>query len=82
MHSTSLKQFLVTIRVLSRLFHFLMLVKEKLLSKIFFQLHGPSMFAVKAKIYGVLYNQHSSIALMSHLVIGQRQKAPNFSASH
>ena len=29
------------------------------LSKI---LHGPSMFAVKAKIYGVLYNQASSIA--------------------
>ena len=26
------------------------------------RLHGPSMFAVKAKIYGVLYNQASSIA--------------------
>ena len=26
------------------------------------QLHGPSMFAVEAKIYGVLYNQASSIA--------------------
>ena len=26
------------------------------------QLHGPSIFAVKAKIYGVLYNQASSIA--------------------
>ena len=26
------------------------------------QLHGPSMYAVKAKIYGVLYNQASSIA--------------------
>ena len=25
-------------------------------------LHGPSMFAVKAKIYGVLYNQAGSIA--------------------
>ena len=25
-------------------------------------LHGPSMFAVKAKNYGVLYNQASSIA--------------------
>ena len=25
-------------------------------------LHGPSMFAVKAKIYGVLYKQSSSIA--------------------
>ena len=25
-------------------------------------LHGPTMFAVKAKIYGVLYNQASSIA--------------------
>ena len=27
-----------------------------------FILHGPSMFAVKAKIYGVLYIQASSIA--------------------
>ena len=26
------------------------------------QLHGPSMFAFRAKIYGVLYNQASSIA--------------------
>ena len=26
------------------------------------QLHGPSMLAVKAKIYGVLYKQSSSIA--------------------
>ena len=26
------------------------------------QLHGPSMFAVRAKIYEVLYNQASSIA--------------------
>ena len=26
------------------------------------QLHGPSMFAVKAKMYGVLYNQASSVA--------------------
>ena len=25
-------------------------------------LHGPSMFAVKAKIYGVLYKQSSCIA--------------------
>ena len=32
------------------------------------------MFAIKAKIYGVLYNQSSSIALMKHLVIGQHQK--------
>ena len=28
----------------------------------FRQLHGPSMFVVKAKIYGVLHNQSSSIA--------------------
>ena len=46
------------------------------------KLHGPSMFAVKAKIYGVLYKQSSSIALMKHLVIGQRLKTPNFSAFH
>ena len=26
------------------------------------KLHGPSMFAVKAKIYGVLYKQSSSSA--------------------
>ena len=26
------------------------------------QLHGPSMLVVKAKIYGVLYKQYSSIA--------------------
>ena len=26
------------------------------------KLHGPSMLAVKAKIYGVLYKQYSSIA--------------------
>ena len=30
--------------------------------QIFIKLHGPSMFAVKAKIYGVLYKQSSSIA--------------------
>ena len=34
---------------------------EKILPKVYL-LHGPSMFAVKAKIYGVLYNQASSIA--------------------
>ena len=45
-------------------------------------LHGPSMFAVKAIIYGVLYKQSSSIALMTHLVIGQRLKTPDFSAFH
>ena len=32
---------------------------DKILNMI---LHGPSMFAVKAKIYGVLYKQSSSIA--------------------
>ena len=43
------------------------------------------MFAIKAKIYGVLYNQSCSIAYdvtSSYLVIGQRLKAPNFSAFH
>ena len=50
------------------------------------------MFAVKAIIYGVLYKQSSSIVfeetnpalsfLKKHLVIGQRQKAPNFLAFH
>ena len=42
------------------------------------ELHGPSMFAVQAKIYGVLYKQSSSLLLMKHLVIGQRLKTPNF----
>ena len=32
------------------------------LSHLLFVSHGPSMFAVKAKIYGVLYNQSNSIA--------------------
>ena len=41
------------------------------------------MFAVKAKIFGVIYNQSSSIILMKHLVIGQHQEAHiNFSAFH
>ena len=38
------------------------------------------MFAVKAKIYGVMYKQSSFIAFDETLVISQRQKAPNFSA--
>ena len=38
------------------------------------------MFAVKAKIYVVLYNQPALSPLTKHLDIGQRQKAPNFSA--
>ena len=38
------------------------------------------MFA--AKIYGVLYIQSSFLLLMKHQVIGQCQKAPNFSACH
>ena len=41
------------------------------------------MFAVRAKIYGVLYIINPTLSLlMEHLVIGQRQKAPNFSAFH
>ena len=47
-----------------------------------FKLHGPSMFAVKAKIYGVLYNSPALSLLMKHLAIGQRLKTPNFSAFH
>ena len=49
----------------------------------YIELHGPSMVAVMAKIYGVIYNQSSSIAfLVKHLVIVQRQKATNISAFH
>ena len=50
----------------------ILILKEKKIVNIYFQaLHCPSIFAVKAKFYGVLF-----------LVIGQRQKAPNFSAFH
>ena len=38
------------------------------------------MFAVKAKIYGLPMINPALSLLMKHLVIGQRQKAPNFSA--
>ena len=40
------------------------------------------MFAVKAKIYGVLYKSPALSLLMKYLVIGQRLKTPNFSAFH
>ena len=45
-------------------------------------LHGPSMFAVnRAMIHGVLYKHSPALSLlMKHLVTGQRQKTPNFSA--
>ena len=45
-------------------------------------LHGLSMFAVKAKIYGVPIISPALSLLMQHLFIGQRQKAPNFSVFH
>ena len=45
-------------------------------------LHGPSMFAAGAKIYGVSIINPAPSLLIKHLVIGQRQKAPNFSAFH
>ena len=40
------------------------------------------MFAVNAKIYGVLYKQSSSIAIDVTSNYGLRQKAPRFSAFH
>ena len=46
------------------------------------KLHGPSMFAVKAKIYMCSIIQLALSILMKHLIIGQHQKAPNFSAFH
>ena len=46
------------------------------------ELHVPSMFAVKAKIYGVLYKNPALTFLVKHLVIGQCLKTPNFSAFH
>ena len=45
-------------------------------------LHGPSMLAVKAKIYGVLYKQSSSIAFDETSSYWSALKAPNFSAFH
>ena len=45
-------------------------------------LHGLSMFAVKAKIYGVLYNQASSIAFDETSSYWSALKAPDFSAFH
>ena len=38
------------------------------------------MFTVKAKNYGVSMINPAPPLLMKHLVIGQRQKAPSFSA--
>ena len=46
------------------------------------KLHGPSIFAARAKIYGVNCNQSALSILMKHLIIGQRQKVPIFSAFH
>ena len=46
------------------------------------QLHGPSMFVVKAKIYGVLYNQASSIAFDETSSYWSALKAPDFSTFH
>ena len=40
------------------------------------------MFAVKAKIHGMLTINPALSLLLTHLVIGQRQKAPIFSAFH
>ena len=45
-------------------------------------LHGPSIFAVKAKIYGVLYNQPSFIAFDETSSYWSVPKALNFSAFH
>ena len=46
------------------------------------QLHGPSMLAVNAKMYGCSIISPALSLLMKHLVIGQLEKAPNFSAFH
>ena len=40
------------------------------------------MVAAKAKIYGGFIINPTLSLLMKHLVIGQRQKTPNFSAFH
>ena len=41
-------------------------------------LHGPSMFAVKAKIYGAIYNQSSYIAFDETSSYWSAPKTPNF----
>ena len=46
------------------------------------ELHGPTMFAVKAKIYGVLYNQASSIAFDETSGYWSALKSSYFSAFH
>ena len=47
------------------------------------ELHSPSMFAVMAKIYGVLYKQSSSIASDETSSYWSAPiKTPNFSAFH
>ena len=45
-------------------------------------LHGPSIFAVKAKIYGVLYNQASSIAFDETLVSAKKLLISRFFIGH
>ena len=53
-----------------------------LLHYLLLQLQGPSMFAVKAKLYGVLYYQLSFIAFDEISSFWSARKAPNFSAFH
>ena len=57
-------------------------IQLPLLITIVTSVHGPSMCAVKTKIYGVYLINPALSLLMKHLVIGQRQRAPNFSAFH
>ena len=45
-------------------------------------LHGPSMFAIKAKIYGVLCKQSSSTTFDETSSYWSAPKTPNFSAFH
>ena len=45
-------------------------------------MHSPSKFAVKAKFMDCSIINLTLSLLMKHLVIGQRQKAPNFSTFH
>ena len=56
--------------------------KAKFMEGSIFNPAGPSMSAIEAKIYVVVYNQSSSITFDETSSIGQRQKAPNLSAFH
>ena len=61
--------------------HLVMVSAKKLLISPYL-LHGPSMFAAKAKFMECSVTHPALSLSMKHLVTGQRQTAPNFSVFH